>query len=414
MKILLLSIGTRGDVQPMVALALGLQNAGHEVELLAGQNFQEFVESWGVPFLPSLDMNALMQTPEGIAWAQSGDRPFRQLGLMKELLTNNAAPMLRDLESAITDQDLLITGLMLDPFVEALSEISGIPRIHALLQPTRPTRLGPASMIAPFGKSTSVANLWAGRFADRLFWSMTKEITNEFRASHGLTAHSTSSWTKARDKAPVLLGVSPTLVPLANDWQAPAAITGFWDLPPKPWNPTEELEDFLQAGEPPLFIGFGSMTHAHGQESWREISEGLTKTGLRAIISTDEDLHLSENIYLLSYCPHDWLFPRCSAVIHHGGAGTTAAALRACRPSWIIPHMSDQPYWGRRVAELGAGLPPVPLHKLTPRGFSKGIRLLLDPDRYETLSTGARRVGEAIQKEKGVENGVVAIQKYFR
>jgi UDP:flavonoid glycosyltransferase YjiC (YdhE family) len=189
-------------------------------------------------------------------------------------------------------------------------------------------------------------------------------------------------------------------------------VTGYWFLEEEPgWKPRPELEQFLSAGSPPLYIGFGSMGSRHGSNVLQIVEAALERTGLRAVVSSGSHpggslAEGSRCMVLAEEVPHSWLFPRVAAVMHHGGAGTTAEGLRAGIPSLVFPGASDQYFWAERIARLGAGPGPVARRDLTPGGLAKLFtRAVADGD----MRQRARLIGEKIRAEDGVARGVEAL-----
>jgi UDP:flavonoid glycosyltransferase YjiC (YdhE family) len=210
-----------------------------------------------------------------------------------------------------------------------------------------------------------------------------------------------------------MFGFSPHVVPPPDDWGDDAYVTGYWFLDEHPdWQPPADLARFLGDGEPPIYVGFGSMPSADPQATHDLILAALRQAGLRAVIGGGwggvKPTSAPDFAYFVDHAPHEWLFERVAGVVHHGGAGTTAAGLRAGKPTMIIPHLGDQPYWGRRVHELGVGVKPIPRQKLTVEKLAIGIRSLVTD---ATLQANAARLGEQIRAERGVENAVRLIEE---
>ncbi len=196
------------------------------------------------------------------------------------------------------------------------------------------------------------------------------------------------------------------MLPVSEDLPKHVSITGYWFLDPHPnWQPDPALTAFLKLTPRPIYIGFGSMGNpAKNKDTANIILKTIERTGVRAILSTGwsglgTDRPLPENIFLIKDTPHRWLFPQMAAIVHHGGAGTTGAALSAGVPSLVIPHFGDQYYWGRRVAELGVGPEPIVRKKLTAENFSRAISTSLNDS---AMRERARHLGEKITAEDGV------------
>lgn len=416
MRITMVALGTRGDVQPMIALGQGLQAAGHTVHIVAGENFESWVRSYGFGFTGTVDMEAMMNSENGMGWVESSDNPRRQVRYMKGLMGEYGRRMTQPIAEACQDADLLIGAFVSDLFVQAVSEKYGIPQISALLQPYRPTRSGAASLRPIVPRGNSLLNLWMGYFIERALWPVYGETTNRLRADLGLPLHTPSSYAQVLHKLPAIQGFSRHVVPDAPDWGNHVCTTGYWFLDEgEPWQPPDDLVHFVESGLAPVYIGFGSMAARHPQQTFDLVIRALEKSGQRGIIargwSRAKITAVPDNVFVLDKAPHGWLFPRVAGVVHHGGAGTAAAGLRAGVPTFIIPHMADQPYWGRRVYELGVGVKPVPRHKLTMNSLANGIRQLVSDAR---LRDAAARLGENIRSEDGVAKAVRVIERLAR
>lgn len=418
MKITIAAVGTRGDVQPMIALGQGLQANGHSVRILAGSNFETWVRGYGFDFIPTVDMEALMQSPKGVLWTQSSDKPMKQLQMMSELLQDYEAEMITPLIEGARNTELLISVFVSEPFTQAIGEKFGIPVINAPLQPYRPTRSGPASLIAPVRRGSSPINWLMGAIGERMMWSMARKTANKMRTVDlGLPAHTARTYTRAAHATPTMFGFSRYVVPPPAEWGDNTEVTGYWFLDEDTgWTPPAALMQFLDSGQPPVYIGFGSMSSADPQATLNLIVEAVRRSGQRAVVASgwgrlNSSNVLPESIYLLDKAPHNWLFPRVAAVVHHGGAGTTAAGLRAGKPTMIIPHMSDQPFWGRRVEDLGVGVPAVPRHQLTADILTKGLTELAT---NASLTAAATTLGANIRAEQGVANAVRFVERWSR
>jgi UDP:flavonoid glycosyltransferase YjiC (YdhE family) len=211
---------------------------------------------------------------------------------------------------------------------------------------------------------------------------------------------------------PTLYGFSPSVISKPSDWQN-TYVTGYWFLDAAPdWTPPSGLVDFLQAGPPPVYIGFGSMGNRNPEETADLVLQALAKTGQRAILLTGwsgmRKENLPDNAYLIDSVPHAWLFPRVAAVVHHGGAGTTAAGLRAGVPTVIVPFFGDQGFWGQRVAALGVGTEPIPRKQLTAERLAQAIQTAVS-DR--AMRQRAAALGAKIRAEDGIASAVAVIQE---
>ena len=218
------------------------------------------------------------------------------------------------------------------------------------------------------------------------------------------------------EQTPGLYAFSSLVVPRPKDWPEWIHVTGYWFLQPSQnWEPPDGLMEFLDAGSPPVYIGFGSMTNRKPEEGVEIALEALQESGQRGILlrgwggmSPDD---LPKNVFLLDSIPHTWLFPRMSAVVHHGGAGTTGAGLRSGVPSIVVPHFADQPYWGERVQKLGVGPAPIARWRLTAGSLAKAIRRAVEDT---GMRERAAKLGAAIRAETGAQNAVDIILKNLK
>ncbi|MDX2162403.1 MAG: glycosyltransferase [bacterium] len=412
MKVLLFGLGSRGDVQPFAALGKGLQAAGYTVALAAGENFAGLAAEHGLGFEPiRVDIEALMNSDIGKQWSDRGNnRSSDELRHMRRLGVVTADPVADAVVSLIERYDVFITGfLTLDPLAAAAAARGKIV-IAGHLGPWPPTRSGAANFQAPFPDGESLFNAWMGYLVQVILYFVLRPPTVEIRRRLHLPAPSLRAYLRAWNRTPALVGVSPLVVPPPPDWPSHVHTTGYWFLDaPSQWQPPPALTAFLDAGEPPVYIGFGSMASRNPQATLNLMIAALTQAGQRGVIYKGWAGFLPDrplpDIFLLDGAPHDWLFPRMKAVIHHGGAGTTSAVLRAGVPGGIVVHAGDQAYWGRRTYELGVGAQPIPRAALTVENLSGMIRALTgDP----ALRERAAALGERIRAEDGIGNAVRA------
>jgi UDP:flavonoid glycosyltransferase YjiC (YdhE family) len=221
---------------------------------------------------------------------------------------------------------------------------------------------------------------------------------------------------KATRGLPILYGFSPSVIPVPSDWDDNIHVTGYWFVDEADdWTPPPALVDFLESGAPPVYIGFGSLSNRNPEETADLVIRALKLTNQRAILLSGwGGLHktdLPESIFMINSIPHSWLFPRVAAVVHHGGASTTAAGLRAGVPSVIVPFYGDQPFWGRRIAELGVGQNPIPRAKLTSERLASAIQqAVTDKGMHERAAI----LGEKIRAEDGIARAAEVIQQLER
>lgn len=416
MRIVIIATGSRGDVEPYVALGRGLEKAGHTVRLVSHTTFAELVNSQGLEFWPvDVDVQDIAQSPEMRARLGSGSFLSVMVQMKKEA-ENSAFHLARVGLAACQGMDLILTGVGGLYVGIALAEKLGLPLVQAYYIPFTPTRRYP-SFLVPNG-----VNLGAG--LNRLSYQLARQVIWQgFRSADTLVRRKELDLPAApllgpyNDKSvssyPVLYGFSPAVIPQPSDWDTHIHITGYWFLEPDiNWAPTQALIDFLQAGPAPIYVGFGSMSTTKPEETTRLVLEALARTKQRGIILSGwGGLHtedLPNSVFAIDSVPFSWLFPQMAAVVHHGGAGTTAAGLRAGVPSIVIPFFADQPFWGQRVAELGVGPTPIPLKKLTVDRLTQAIDRAVND---QAMRQRAAALGAKIQAEDGVANAVAVLQQ---
>ncbi len=417
MRIVLIALGSRGDVQPYIALGKGLKNAGHTVRLATTQEFEARAESHGLEFY-SIRGNSqeAMERKEWRELSEKGNLLAITRHLMKEY-QRAAIEMLEDGLVACEGMDLLITGSLSLHICIALAEKLHLPLLQTHLIPIAPTRNFPSTLLPQtllnFG---GTFNLISSRLVLQIAWLGGRPVINRARkkvlnlpsASFAEPFQSSSS-----KGFPTLYGFSPSVIPAPADWDADNHVTGYWFLDSADdWTPPSALLDFLHDGSPPVYIGFGSMSSRNPQETADLVIKAIKKTNQRALLFSGwGGLHkenLPASMFMIDSTPHDWLFPRVAAVVHHGGAGTTAAGLRAGVPSIVIPLLVDQPFWGQRVYDLGVGPAPIPRRTLTVDRLAQSIQEAVT---NTAMRQRAAALGLKIQAEDGIANAVKFIQQ---
>lgn len=390
MKLLLSSIGSRGDVQPLLALALELRALGHTPVVCVAPNFQSWIESFGIDFVPI--------GPDLEAWTRAAPAqpiaPKPSPEQLRQLAHHTVAEQFRVMPEAAHDCDLILVGGMLQTAGRSIAESLGLPYVYAAYCPaTLPSPdYPPATMGARHQQSLPTEEnhrLWLAdaQSFDEAFGA----ALNEQRAALGLTsvAHVARHITTARP----WLAADPVLAPAGTPIEMAIWQTGAWLLA----NPTplpEELERFLAAGDPPIYFGFGSMRAA--AETSQMLIETVRALGCRAILLRGwgnlDAVDDGDDVIVIGEVSHERLLPRVAAVVHHGGAGTTTAAARAGRPQVIVPHLYDQYYWAHRVETLGVGVEGPVTAELTVDGLADSLRACLVPDLAERAESLASRM----------------------
>lgn len=400
MKISILTFGTRGDVQPYVALGVGLKKAGHEVTVATVNEFEELVTAYGLLHAPLRgDFLKAAQSPEGRG------NPFKLIGQYIEMARETLADEWHHAQQA---EVLVYNPSAMGGY--AIAEKLGIPAFAAFPFPLySPTRAFPSPFF-PF-RNLGPLNHWSHRFFAKIGPALYRRPIREFReGTLGLPPAKNEDFLHGKPVTK-LYAYSETVLPRPADWDASVVVTGYWFLDaPATWEPPPALVDFLAAGTPPVYVGFGSMFMNGGAQKTKIVLEALRQAGQRAVLATGwgglTADNAPENVFVLDAVPHDWLFPRVAAVVHHGGAGTTGAAFRAGKPMVICPFVADQPFWGRRAAALGVGPDPIPQGKLSPERLAEAIRRVVsDAD----MRQRAAALGGTIRAEDGVGRAVAVI-----
>ena len=414
-EIAIVASGTRGDVQPYIALGQGLHKAGYRVRLLTSDNFATLAADAGLAFASTGEsIEATLQSEEWRKTIQSGNF----LAILKKMRTEmqrGAAGIAQRLPMLLRGSDLIVTGMggLMGTF--AVADLLKIPVIQAYVFPFTPTRAFPSPLVPklPFGR---VLNKLSFHVTRQMFWQSSKIGDATTRQALGLAKG--SFWGPFRslegNQGPVLYGYSPHVLPRPSDWAAQHTVTGYWFLDaPSEWTPPADLVTFLNAGSPPIYIGFGSMGSRDPHEAGQIALDALARSGQRGILASGwgglQLADLPATVHMIKDIPHDWLFPRMAAVVHHGGAGTTAAGLRAGVPSIIVPFMGDQPFWGQRIAELGVGPKPIPRKKLTGERLASAI---IEATSNTTMRQQAHHIGQNIRAEDGIGKAVAIIDQF--
>lgn len=417
MRITIAAAGSRGDVEPYIALGKGLQTAGHYVRVMSHQNFDSLVSSHGLEFYGTAgNVQEIAQGNEMSGRIEKGSF-LSVISQMKREAETQAVEFANTGLVACQGMDCMLAGVGGLFMAAALAEKFRIPLLQAYYIPFTPTGAFPSFLFPSLPK-------WSGRFANRLSYHIARQIIWQgFRSADALARKQVLSLDKSPffgpyktlndEELPILYGYSPSIIPPAPDWNENVRVTGFWFLDePTDWKPPEDLVGFLESGTPPVYIGFGSMSSKNPEETANLVLSALNETKQRAIISSGWNglmkKDLPSSVLMVDSVPFSWLFPKMAAVVHHGGAGTTHFGVRAGIPSVIVPFFGDQPFWANRTTKLGVGPEPIARKKLTAERLASAIKVALTD---EAMRSRAFDLGSKIQAEKGVENAVVTVQE---
>jgi sterol 3beta-glucosyltransferase len=406
-KILINTFGTRGDIQPFIALGKGLKTAGFEVAVCTSEGYKTFVEEQGLHYA-HMD-NELLRLSQAALSESSG-----LLSIMRQMVPAMRRSMDDEWNAALTFQPDLIIYHPKCLGSYHVAEKLHIPAIMSLPLPFyTPTREFPV----PFMSGIQLGG-WFNQFSYRLMGlssGMFGGTINDFRAKTlGMSPIGRFADGLLRSDGkpvPVLYPYSPSLLPVPKDFPAHVHVTGCWFLDQTTtWQPEPELVRFLAAGTAPVYIGFGSIGARNAEKRTRIVLEALEKSGQRGLLVSGwgglKASDLPQNVLMAESIPHDGLFPQVAAVVHHGGAGTTAAGLRAGKPTVICPFMADQPFWGRLVYQQGLGPEPIPQSKLNADRLADAIHKAVND---QTIQHRAAEMGEKIRAEDGVARAVEII-----
>lgn len=415
MKISIAAAGTRGDVQPYVALGKGLHDAGHSVRVLSSDDFASLITDAGLEFCSSgASVESVIQSPEWRDTIETGNF-IKIMARMSKEMKKRAQGMAADLPGMLEGSDLVVGGVGGIGGAFSAADKLSIPTIQAYVFPTEPTRefSSPLTPNLPLG---ALLNPLSFQIMRQMLWQTGRIMDTTVRKSLGMKPASVFGpfGSLKKRRVPALYGYSQHVLPRPSDWDATHHVTGYWYLDAAPdWTPPADLLDFLNAGRPPVYIGFGSMGNRNPEETTRLILQAVKMSGQRAVLASGwggmSKADLPESVYMLSSVPHSWLFPRMAAVVHHGGAGTTAAGLRAGVPSIIVPFFGDQGFWGARIAALGVGTAPIARKKLTAERLAAAItQAVSDPG----MRKRAADLGQKIRTEDGIGRAVKLIGQF--
>lgn len=424
MQITIISIGSRGDIQPYIALSKGLNEAGHSVRLATHTAFAPLIRSYEAEFFPlDDDPREFFQTEKGQRLLEGGSNAFRFVHRLSQMIAPLVNMYMERCEQACQDADVIIVTYLSFFIGYTTAEKLKKPLVVTFLQPSLLTTRylpEPSSFLLPQWPPLlgETLNLISHAAARRIFGQLFTPAVNEARQKmYHLPPFPKKSLFAALPEHVqlILFGYSPLLVPKPQDWGESTHVTGFWTLDhPKAWQPEPELVRFLRAGPPPVYIGFGSMSSGRPAETLDLVCEALALARQRGVVLIEKgfvpDQRFSEQIYITTGVPHDWLFPQMSAIVHHGGAGSTAASLNAGVPTIVVPYLSDQCFWGYRIAALGTGPKPLSRDRLAVRRLAETLTSVLE---NQAMRQRAVEVGTQLRAEHGVTRAVEAFNKYF-
>lgn len=399
MKLVVLTCGTEGDTRPLAALGHALCEAGHEVALLGDARTLGTAHGLGIPATPlSGDVRELFAE-----WGRKGPRGTARA--LVELARTNAAAWMGETLAVAQGCDAIVTSGLAGFVGLSVAERLGVPVIGAGMIPLTPSRefsspfLPPAWIPARCNRASLV-------LTNNLLWLALRKTLNRARKDVLGLPPRKRLWTDH----PMIYGISPSLLPLPADWPGNATLCGQW-VPPiiDPFAPPADLVQFLATGPAPVYVGFGSMA---GIDMARMLGAVITALdGRRAVFwpgwNARAGERLPDNVLCIDATPHDWLFPRMAAVLHHGGSGTTHSAVRAGKPSIIVPFAGDQPFWADRLHRLGIAPPALPAARPRAGAFAAAFEFV----DQEPVIARAAALGRRMGQEDGLATAVAAIER---
>lgn len=421
MKILILTEGTRGDVQPCLALAQAVTAVGHQATVVGWTR-------WPSPYISESRVNF---TPVG------RDNELKPMGTVASRLTLGGirgmvarvqlAHQIRPVIPAVLDEiwatagdsDLVVhlPGIMAG---QHIAEKLGVP---AVVLTFAPMYVPTGDMANPLLRYRAPAPRTLNRASyaiTPLLWLLLRRPTRAWREqSLGLPWRRRGHDPLCRPgggPAPVLGAYSRHVISEPSDARNHVEVTGFWlSSAPEDWLPPPELADFIGRGDPPVYVGFGSMPVDARDQAWRTVLDAIEQARVRAVItvgwSGSAIGDAGDNVHITDEVPHGWLFPLVAAVVHHGGAGTTGAALAAGRPQVICPCFLDQPFWADKMRQLGVASSATPLRKHTTATLAAAIRKAVSD---HGLRRQAEIIGQAVRAENGAESAVKFLEKIHK
>lgn len=416
MLITMLSVGSRGDVQPFLALGVALRKRGHRIRIAAPEGLDGMVEACGLEFATVRGDIASIAASEVAKDAVNADNPLKFVtSLRKPELMSLMVRMQEDLYSACEGSDAIVwhPGAAIGFFA---ARERRIPSIMASPFPMTPTRAYPSLLFYDRLRLPGPWNRLSHWLFERAFWMVVRGPLEAFwRSRFGAVPKPFSCpFPLQRTRLlPTITSCSPHVFSRAPDLPANAHADGYWFLELESgYQPPAELSRWLEEGPPPVYVGFGSIgERSKAAETTTLVMDAVKKAGMRGLLATGwsgmEAREVSDSdLYFIDAAPHEWLFPRMSVVVHHGGAGTTAAGLKAGIPTVVIPFGNDQFAWGRRVWELGVGARPIPRKRLTSERLAEAL--------LECQQAGVREraqaLGARIREEKGAEKAADVVE----
>jgi UDP:flavonoid glycosyltransferase YjiC (YdhE family) len=386
------------------------------VRIATSPNFAEMVRQAGLEFYPlTADFQSMLESDRTIT--DQGLNLRAMARIFRDRYAQWAAHWVQEGLAAANGSGLLIGVSNSTLLAKALSEALGIPFAIARLQPLTPSRLLPPMVLSGSrDKLPGLLSLGAHHLLFQMVWGVMRPAINDVvRPQLGLRRYSRLGPYLFRSDlhaAKVINGFSTHVLPRPADWPDNSLVTGYWFLEEPQWRPPEALEEFLAAGPKPIYVGFGSMVSSRATTFTEVVLGAVQKSDQRAVLATGwggldhEGIGQNDRVFVVRHAPHDWLFQRVSAAVHHGGAGTTAAAVRAGIPSVVVPFYGDQPFWARCLHRKGVAPPALDRKALSPDAMAGALKAAQHP----SMTRRAFELGCAVRAEDGVGEALRCLQ----
>ncbi|KAL1628580.1 hypothetical protein SLS56_005812 [Neofusicoccum ribis] len=436
LNIVIQIVGSRGDVQPFIALGNELKQFGHRIRIATHNVFEQFVRESGLEFYPiggdPSELMAYMVKNPGLIPSMKSLRAGeinRKRAMVEQMLDGCWKSCLEP--DTLTGHPFVADAIIANPpsFAHVhCAQALGVPVHLVFTMPWSKTTAfsHPLANLKNADRDTGTINYVSYGVVNWLTWQGLGDVINKWRKGLDLEEVPMSEGPDLADslKIPFTYCWSPALVPKPRDWPSYIDVCGFFFREPPQYTPPPELDEFLKAGPPPVYIGFGSIVLDDPAGMTATVLQAVKATGIRAIISKGWSklggAH-EGTVHFVGDCPHEWLFQRVAAVVHHGGAGTTACGLRYAKPTFIVPFFGEeallktrltpdsQPFWGDMVAARGAGPKPIPHKELSASNLAEAIRFCLTPE----AASAASAIAESMRAENGVRAAAESIHKHL-
>jgi len=420
MIISVLAAGTRGDAQPPAMLCRELARRGHEVRFIAQRDFSDMIEGSDVSLkaLPG-DLHAELTSGDAQNFFAGGGNPLSFLHWFYDVGKKFAAQLTPAMVEYTAGSDMIVGTGLLDYYSNLMARVHKTKAAHAYMQPAVPTREFPCALFAvpPFDMPG-----WMNKLEARLYfeaaWLGARPIA---KIAHKMLGLPPPSWRvpimeELHRGQPFLMAYSEAFLPRPADWPDHVEVTGFWfrDTPPS-WQPPEDLVHFIAAGSPPIYAGFGSMVMKNPEATVNAVLDAVAANNARAVIASGwsgyKPQKLPSNIFAVDSIPHDWLLPQMATSIHHGGAGTTGASLRAGVPQIVVPFVGDQFFWGLQVEKRGVGPKRIAHTNLTAASLGQAISAALND---QAMRKRAAEMGSRVRAEDGLARAADIVERTAR